>query len=183
MKLERNMGEIWKYCSKGKGTSSPYAMRNSNLVELKTYVKNPSDMPFWERPWLGITKLRHVETTNGWCDFMLSWIPLLTWQVDQNTRNVPHSDEGVPNVRHKCLGSLSAERGGLHECKTPSRIEGESNFRAGPFGTYYAKALMFWFEHYKFVIGLPNETWKFQVQEALDWMGSYPTCIVSPDKS
>jgi hypothetical protein len=42
---------------------------------------------------------------------------------------------------------------------------------------------MFWFEHYKFVIGLPNETWKFQVQEALDWMGSYPICIVSQDKS
>lgn len=46
--------------------------------------------------------------------------------------------------------------------------EYESNFRAGHFGTCYAKALMFRLEHYKFVIGLATETWKFQVQEALD---------------
>jgi hypothetical protein len=39
-------------------------------------------------------------------------------------------------------------------------------------GHYYTTALMFQLEHYKSVIGLPNETWKFQVQEALDWMGS-----------
>lgn len=46
--------------------------------------------------------------------------------------------------------------------------EDEFNLRAGPFGTYYAKALMFRLEHYKFVIGLATETWKLQVQEALD---------------
>ncbi len=60
---------------------------------------------------------------------------------------MPHSDEGVPNVRHKCLGSLSAERGACMSVRPLQGLrvtcEDESNFRAGPFGTYYAKALMF----------------------------------------
>jgi hypothetical protein len=67
--------------------------------------------PCWDHWWV----VRHYVELNSTLD-LASWskhkncAPLIKW---------------VPKVRHKCLGSLSAQRGGLHKCKTPSKIEGD----------------------------------------------------------